>query len=82
MGRGRSYIWFLAGLLAIVAGFWPSFYGDPARNDVWHIAHGAAATLASGGGPLVAGDVAYAVGDVVRDLPAAGDAAGWNNSAS
>jgi hypothetical protein len=27
--RGRSYIWFLGGLLVIAVGFWPSFYGDP-----------------------------------------------------
>ncbi len=44
-GRGRSYIWFLAGLAAIVVGFWPSFYGDPLSNDAWHIVHGVAATL-------------------------------------
>jgi hypothetical protein len=45
LGRGRAYIWFLGGLAAIVAGFWPSFYGDPASNDVWHTLHGVAATL-------------------------------------
>lgn len=44
-GRGRSYILFLAGLAAIVAGFWPSFYSSPLSNDVWHILHGIAATL-------------------------------------
>ncbi|MCW2844527.1 MAG: nnr 1, partial [Nocardioides sp.] len=32
--------------------------------------HGAAATLASGGGPIVAGEVAGAVAEVVRRLPA------------
>ena len=45
LGRGKSYIWFLAGLLAIAVGCWPSFYGDPLSNDAWHIAHGVAATL-------------------------------------
>ncbi len=45
LGRGRSYVWLLAGLLAIIAGFWPSFYGDPLGNDAWHIAHAIAATL-------------------------------------
>ncbi|MDX3899636.1 MAG: hypothetical protein QHC40_03855 [Sphingobium sp.] len=45
VGRGRSYIWFLGGLLVIAVGFWPSFYGDPLSNDAWHIIHGIAATL-------------------------------------
>ena len=44
-GRGKSYVWFLAGLIAIIAGFWPSFYSDPRSNDAWHIAHASAATL-------------------------------------
>ncbi len=43
--RGRAYIWFLAGLAAIIVGFWPSFYGDPLSNDAWHTVHGIAATL-------------------------------------
>ena len=45
LGPGRSYIWFLAGLLTIAVGFWPSFFGDPLSNDGWHIVHGVAATL-------------------------------------
>ncbi len=45
LGRGRSYIWFLAGMTAIVIGFWLSFYRDPLGNDAWHIVHGIAATL-------------------------------------
>ena len=45
LGQCRSYIWFLAGLLTIAVGFWPSFFGDPLSNDGWHIVHGAAATL-------------------------------------
>jgi len=44
-GRGRAYIWFLAGLAAIVAGFWRTFFGDPLSNDFWHIVHGVASTL-------------------------------------
>lgn len=44
-GRGKAYIWFLAGFAAILAGFWPTFYGDPATNDVWHTLHGVASTL-------------------------------------
>ena len=44
-GRGRSYILFVAGLAAIVAGFWPRFFGNPLGNDAWHILHGVAATL-------------------------------------
>ena len=44
-GLGRSYILFVAGLAAIVAGFWPSFFGNPLSNDAWHIFHGVAATL-------------------------------------
>lgn len=44
-GRGRSYILFLVGLAAIVAGFWPSFFSNPSSNDAWHIVHGVAATL-------------------------------------
>lgn len=43
--RGGAYIWFLAGLAAIVAGFWRTFFGDPLSNDVWHTAHGIASTL-------------------------------------
>ncbi|TPG20868.1 hypothetical protein EAH87_05780 [Sphingomonas koreensis] len=44
-GRGRSYILFIGGLAAIVAGFWPSFFSNPLSNDAWHILHGVAATL-------------------------------------
>ncbi len=44
-GRGRSYILFAAGLAAIVAGFWPSFFSNPLSNDAWYILHGVAATL-------------------------------------
>jgi hypothetical protein len=44
LGRGRAYIWFLAGLATILAGFWPSFYSAPLGNDGWHIAHALAAT--------------------------------------
>ena len=40
---------------------------DAASVGSW--LHGAAATLASGGGPLVAGDVAAALPAVVRSLP-------------
>ena len=40
---------------------------DAASAGAW--LHGAAATLASSGGPIVAGDVARAVPSVVRDLP-------------
>jgi hypothetical protein len=43
--RGKAYIWFAAGLAAIVAGFWPTFFGDPASNDAWHTLHGIASTL-------------------------------------
>lgn len=43
--RGGAYIWFLAGLVAIVAGFWRTFFGDPLSNDFWHAAHGVASTL-------------------------------------
>ncbi|QYE34787.1 hypothetical protein KZX46_18915 [Polymorphobacter sp. PAMC 29334] len=42
---GSAYIFFLAGFAAILAGFWPTFYGDPASNDVWHTLHGIASTL-------------------------------------
>lgn len=45
MGRGKSYIWFLIGLAAIVAGFWQTFFGNPLSNDVWHTFHGIASTL-------------------------------------
>jgi hypothetical protein len=45
LGRGRLYIWFIAGFATILAGFWPSFYGDPHSNDAWHTVHGVAATL-------------------------------------
>ncbi len=45
LGRGRAYVWFLGGFAAIAAGFWPTFYGDPGSNDVWHTLHGIAATL-------------------------------------
>lgn len=45
LGQGRSYIWFLAGLLTIAVGFWPTFFGDPLGNDIWHIVHGIIATL-------------------------------------
>jgi hypothetical protein len=45
LGQGKAYVWFLAGLAAIAAGFWPTFYGDPGSNDVWHTVHGVAATL-------------------------------------
>jgi hydroxyethylthiazole kinase-like uncharacterized protein yjeF len=41
---------------------------DAASVGSW--LHGAAATLASGGGPIVAGEVAGAVAEVVRRLPA------------
>ena len=34
-GRGKTCIWFLVGLAAIVAGFWRTFFGDPLSNDVW-----------------------------------------------
>ena len=43
--RGRTYIWFVAGLAAIVAGFWRTFFGDPLSNDFWHTAHGLASSL-------------------------------------
>jgi hypothetical protein len=43
--RGGAYIWFLAGLAAVVAGFWRTFFGDPLGNDAWHAAHGIASTL-------------------------------------
>jgi len=43
--RGNAYVWFLAAFAAIVAGFWPTFYGDPRSNDVWHTIHGVAWTL-------------------------------------
>jgi NAD(P)H-hydrate repair Nnr-like enzyme with NAD(P)H-hydrate dehydratase domain len=43
---------------------------DAAAVGSW--LHGAAATLASGGGPLVAGDVARAVPEVVRRLVSPG----------
>lgn len=43
--RGGAYIWFLAGLAAIVAGFWRTFFGDPLSNDFWHTVHGVASTL-------------------------------------
>lgn len=43
--RGGAYIWFLAGLAAIIAGFWRTFFGDPLSNDFWHTAHGIVSTL-------------------------------------
>jgi hypothetical protein len=43
--KGKTYIWFMLGLAAIVAGFWRTFFGDPLSNDFWHIAHGIASTL-------------------------------------
>lgn len=42
---------------------------DAASVGSW--LHGAAATLASGGGPIVAGEVAHAIADAVRGLPPA-----------
>jgi len=45
LGRGNAYVWFLAGFAAIAAGFWPTFYGDPRSNDVWHTVHGIASTF-------------------------------------
>ncbi len=44
-GRDRAYIWFLGGFAVIVAGFWPTFYGDFASNDTWHTTHGIVSTL-------------------------------------
>ncbi len=35
----------MLGLAAIVAGFWPTFFGDPTSNDVFHTVHGIASTL-------------------------------------
>jgi NAD(P)H-hydrate repair Nnr-like enzyme with NAD(P)H-hydrate dehydratase domain len=55
----------LAGLIgALLAGGLDPF--DAASVGSW--VHGAAATLASGGGPIVAGDVARAIPHAVRDL--------------
>lgn len=55
----------LAGLIgALLASGLEPF--DAASAGAW--LHGAAATLASGGGPLVAGDVARAIPRAVRDL--------------
>ncbi len=57
----------LAGLVgALLAGGLDPF--DAASVGSW--LHGSAATLASGGGPIVAGDVAAALPDVVRRLMA------------
>lgn len=55
----------LAGLVGamLAAGLEP---WDAASVGSW--VHGAAATAASGGGPIVAGDVAHAVGGVLRSL--------------
>jgi hypothetical protein len=44
MGRGQTYLLFLIGLAAIVAGFWRTFFGDPLSNDGWHTLHGIAST--------------------------------------
>ncbi|GAB3771281.1 hydroxyethylthiazole kinase-like uncharacterized protein yjeF [Nocardioides ginsengisegetis] len=65
----------LGGLIGalLAAGLTPY---DAASVGSW--LHGAAATLASGGGPLVAGDVARLVPHVVRDLIGAGSG-GWEN---
>ncbi|GCD92090.1 NAD(P)H-hydrate dehydratase [Nocardioides sp. LS1] len=65
----------LGGLIGalLAAGLTPY---DAASVGSW--LHGAAATLASGGGPLVAGDVARWVPHVVRDLIGAGSG-GWEN---
>jgi hypothetical protein len=43
-GRGKTYLLFLIGLAAIVAGFWRTFFGDPLSNDGWHTLHGIAST--------------------------------------
>jgi hydroxyethylthiazole kinase-like uncharacterized protein yjeF len=55
----------LAGLIGalLAAGLTP---WDAASVGSW--VHGAAATAASGGGPIVAGDVAHALGGVLRSL--------------
>ena len=55
----------LAGLIGalLAAGLEP---WDAAAVGSW--VHGAAGTEASGGGPIVAGDVAHALGDVLRSL--------------
>ncbi|MCW2793722.1 MAG: carbohydrate kinase, YjeF related protein [Nocardioides sp.] len=57
----------LGGLIGalLAAGLTPY---DAASVGSW--LHGAAATLASGGGPIVAGEVAVAIPEVVRRLPA------------
>jgi len=43
--QSGGYLWFSAGLCAIVGGFWRTFYGDPFGNDAWHTLHGIASTL-------------------------------------
>jgi hypothetical protein len=43
-GPGKTYLLFLIGLAAIVAGFWRTFFGDPLSNDNWHTLHGIAST--------------------------------------
>ncbi|MCW6530290.1 hypothetical protein NED98_08540 [Sphingomonas sp. MMSM20] len=43
-GRGKTYLLFVIGLAAIVAGFWRTFFGDPLSNDGWHTLHGIVST--------------------------------------
>ena len=40
----HAYIYFALALAVTLAGFWPSFFSDPAQNDAVRIAHGALAT--------------------------------------
>ncbi|WCT73885.1 hypothetical protein PQ455_01235 [Sphingomonas naphthae] len=43
--RVPAYLWFLLAFAVILAGFWPSFFSQPAGNDAAHAAHGLFATL-------------------------------------
>ncbi len=40
-----AHWYFLAALLAIIAGFWPSFFRPLSGGSAWHTAHGVTATL-------------------------------------
>jgi hydroxyethylthiazole kinase-like uncharacterized protein yjeF len=60
-GAGDVLAGLIGALLAAGLGPW-----DAASVGSW--VHGAAATEASGGGPIVAGDVAHALGGVLRSL--------------
>ena len=41
----HAHWYFLAGLAAILAGFWPSFFHPMGTGEIWHTLHGITATL-------------------------------------